>query len=161
MITLDSPDIFGTTIFCDDIRHEVGGKTTYVGVYKGFIGFHGDFPFVLPKFSFGVSFRQRRPLAVSPIKIRIYLPGDEDDAPSIEAELSMDKQQNEPPPFDPGPNSYVSAETNLTFAPFQIMQPGLIKVRAVRSDEMHRLGTITVVQLPSADRAQTLGASAT
>ena len=36
------------TIFCDDIRHEVGGKFSYIGVYSGQM-FVPSFPITLPK----------------------------------------------------------------------------------------------------------------
>jgi hypothetical protein len=36
------------TLFCDDIRHEVGGKLSYIGVYSGGL-FVRAFPVTLPK----------------------------------------------------------------------------------------------------------------
>jgi hypothetical protein len=36
------------TIFCDDIRHELGGKLSYIGVYSGRL-IVPDFPVTLPK----------------------------------------------------------------------------------------------------------------
>jgi hypothetical protein len=31
--TKPAPDIYGNTIFCDDVRFEIDGKITYVGTY--------------------------------------------------------------------------------------------------------------------------------
>lgn len=31
-----------TLLFCDDLRHEVGGKMSALGIYQGFIGLSGD-----------------------------------------------------------------------------------------------------------------------
>lgn len=36
------------TIFCDDIRHEIGGKLSYIGVYSGRL-IASEFPITLPK----------------------------------------------------------------------------------------------------------------
>jgi len=36
------------TIFCDDVRHELGGKLSYMGVYNGVL-FVPAFPVTLPK----------------------------------------------------------------------------------------------------------------
>lgn len=36
------------TIFCDDIRHEINGKVSYIGVYSGLM-FVPQFPISLPK----------------------------------------------------------------------------------------------------------------
>ncbi|MFK4075182.1 DUF6941 family protein [Ectopseudomonas khazarica] len=39
---------FVSTVFCDDVRHEVGGKATYVGIYGGTM-FVNSFPAEIPK----------------------------------------------------------------------------------------------------------------
>lgn len=49
------------TLFCDDIRHEVGGKTSYIGVYSGGL-FVPAFPVTLSKLC---------------LSVRIVTPGDE------------------------------------------------------------------------------------
>jgi hypothetical protein len=43
-----SPEIFGHLLVCDDIRHEVGNKPSYMGVYTGDILVE-VFPFTLQK----------------------------------------------------------------------------------------------------------------
>jgi hypothetical protein len=35
MTLLPSPDVWGYTIFCDDIREEIGGKVSLIGIYAG------------------------------------------------------------------------------------------------------------------------------
>jgi hypothetical protein len=42
------------TIFCDDIRHELGGKLSYIGVYSGHL-FVPAFPVILPKLCLALS----------------------------------------------------------------------------------------------------------
>ena len=41
------------TLFCDDIRHEVGGKISFIGVYSGGL-FVPTFPVMLPKLCLSV-----------------------------------------------------------------------------------------------------------
>src|SRR6266849_4932270 len=41
--TAPAPDFYGNTIFCDDIRLELEGKITYVGVYTGSLLVKADF----------------------------------------------------------------------------------------------------------------------
>jgi len=65
MKTLDAPDYYGHTIFCDDIRQEAGNKASYMGVYTGHLFIQGEFPLFLPKFGFGIQYIQR---------IRSYIP---------------------------------------------------------------------------------------
>jgi len=43
MALLDSPIAYGDTIFCDDIRHEVGGKASYIGIYRTNLYINGSF----------------------------------------------------------------------------------------------------------------------
>ena len=49
-------EIFGHTIFSDDLRHEVGGKTSYIGVYNSVMFFSPDhsFPISVPILSLAV-----------------------------------------------------------------------------------------------------------
>jgi hypothetical protein len=90
MITADAPDYSASTIFCDDIRHEIGGKTSCIGIYSGTMYVHSAFPIILPKFCMSVTYVQRSKIFLDePIKIKIFLPGDEDDTPSIEAEIPL------------------------------------------------------------------------
>ena len=42
----------GSTIFCDDIRYEINGKVTLVGVYAADMVLPNDFPVTLPKICF-------------------------------------------------------------------------------------------------------------
>ena len=63
--TYPVPDFFGHTVFCDDIRFEMDGKLTFVGVYaNGVMPTPADFPLTLPKFCFSLIFNQRKDLFV-------------------------------------------------------------------------------------------------
>src|SRR5437764_8652141 len=87
MITAELPKYLGTVIFCDDVRTEVGGKLSYIGIYKGFMGIHGIFPITLPKFCFAVSFWLSKKTELGTVRLWIFMPGDSDDKPSIEGEF--------------------------------------------------------------------------
>lgn len=149
METAPPPPVYGHTVFCDDIRSEVGGKVTFVGVYQSEMTVQGaTFPLLLPRFGFGVVYSQRRDLFRPEFVVRIYLPGDKDDAPSIELSLPDDPIFNEEinrlgesPPDDP---RYVVRGMNIPVSPLIIPQEGLIKVRVVREDKMIRLGSLMV-----------------
>ena len=43
--------VYGYALFCDDIRQEVGGKQTLVGLYTGGMSVQGKSPVVIPLFS--------------------------------------------------------------------------------------------------------------
>src|SRR6266566_1063417 len=88
MKTAPAPEAFGSTIFCDDIRVEVGGKLTFVGCYTGTMFIHTGFPVVLPKFCLGITYAQERGKVIKPIKFAVLLPNDPEDKPSIEFGVS-------------------------------------------------------------------------
>lgn len=149
MAILDPPDFYGYTIFCDDIRAEAEGKMMFIGVYASYMFIHADFPVTLPKFGFGITFLQKRKVFESNLGIRIFLPQDSDDVPSIQADMkevaesaidtsarAMGLEQHDA--------SVISLHANLIFAPFTIMQPGPVKVRIARRGDLVRLGTLTI-----------------
>jgi hypothetical protein len=160
MAVIDFPDIGGHTLFCDDIRQETSGKTTYVGSYGAIMFVHGPFPFVLPKFAFGITLFQRASNFVPGLNVRIYLPGDDENGPpSIQTEIRevdagaamqqatihsdyLDKQPGSPPTF-------IALVANLIFAPLELKSPGSIKVRAIRGDDIIRLGALSIAAAPT------------
>jgi hypothetical protein len=160
MALLDAPDLYGNTLFCDDIRAEADGKVTYVGVYGSHMFVHNEFPVTLPKFAFGITFVQKKRIFDPNIGIRIFLPQDPDDAPSIKADAWEQTEGTvlaNLPPLMPGAvpagqadQAIVALHANLIFAPFTITQPGVIKVRVERRGDLVRLGAISVGKAPQA-----------
>jgi hypothetical protein len=141
---LEAPDFFGYSIFCDDIRQEIDGKVTYVGVYSGAMAIRAKLPIVLPKFCIGIVFAQRRPLFTPDIGIRIFVPGDSDEKASIEAQFSG---PFELPEEKTAEATMVRMTANVVFSPFPINNAGAIKVRILRNDLLHRLGTLSVEEV--------------
>lgn len=139
------PDAFGSTIFCDDIRFEVDGKVSIIGSYAGDMSVRGSFPAILPKFAAAVLFVQKKELFTKNLELRIFLPGDPEDKPSIVSDLS----QGAPPAIDPSPDSkFIIIRANLVFSPFALNEPGSIKVRIVRDGVVHGAGSLRVVSAP-------------
>ena len=50
---------FGYTIFCDDVRNEINGKVTLVGVYAGDVIVLGTLPVTLPKLGLSVNYHEK------------------------------------------------------------------------------------------------------
>jgi hypothetical protein len=148
MITIDTPDAWGYTLFCDDIREEVGDKLTYVGTYAGRIT-HDKFPFVLPKIALGIVYYQRCNKVVLPIRYWIFLPGDTE-KPSLVQGHPPDKSQDlikEAAVLAArlGTNAaFTTTHSQLSLVDVPIREPGLIRVRAVRGDKLIRLGTLEI-----------------
>jgi hypothetical protein len=140
MNKLEAPEIIGYTVFCDDIRFEMDGKLTLVGCYHGVMIIRGEFPATLPKFAVSVTFTQHKKVYEPKLRLKMSLPGDPEDEPSIVVEV-------EPPPeanllASEHPN--ISAKANIIFAPLVITSPGFIKVQMERQGELHLVGKIAV-----------------
>src|SRR4051812_10402904 len=84
---------WGTTIFCEDIRAEVGGKITFVGVYPSEMQVHVPFPFTMPKFGLWVRYIEAPNTFSGDGMLYVWLPGEE--APVIEVEVPIHRE--EPP----------------------------------------------------------------
>jgi hypothetical protein len=150
----DAPEAYGYTIFCDDIRAEVGGKLTYVGCYAGTM-FLPTFPFTMPKFCLGIVYMQRHGKVITPLKIWIFLPGDEEDKPSIHAEspeqpvAALDATRDARIALGgTEERGYVTAYLQFGLMNLELKQPGVVRVRAVRGDHLIRLGALEVLRAP-------------
>jgi hypothetical protein len=149
---------FGYSIFCDDIRQEVHGKLSFIGIYVGTMIVHVPFPTTLPKFYIYANYCQPyegNSPKINSMDFQVWLPGNVSDAPSISAPVFRSDQQQLPPPPDQLPIWDDSdVETVLRFAvpiwlePLVIPVAGRIKVRAVVDGTVTKLGALKVQPAP-------------
>jgi len=158
----DQPEVCGFTIFCDDIRYELGGKISLVGCYGADIIIPGEFPFTLQKLCFSIRIFQRRELLDPNIEVRIYLPGDPDDTPSVSASAKetsegavADATAREVEGLPLADQRVVGMTLSLAAAPLVLKERGAIQVRAIRKGKMIRLGGIRVVSQQEMESRQT------
>jgi hypothetical protein len=141
--------IVGTTVFCDDIRSELGGKLTLVGCYgTQLIATH--FPLILPKMGFFL--RTVFPFDERPesMVLNIYLPQDNDrpsktwkpTAPAV----TREEYARMPRPFDAPPaEELVLVRTNHTvLTQVHITKEGFIRVRGNADGKVIMLGSLRV-----------------
>jgi hypothetical protein len=152
------PNKYGLTVFCDDIRNEVDGKVTHVGIYNGNMIFGVPFPVTMPKLGISVT------LILAPdedanYSFQVYLPGDQEgmptiifDAPgeAIRDSFPMSEMAEHDPRF--------AIKVNGIFSPLVLSQEGYIEVRAVKGDEYLRVGRLKVssVAVSSSDSEKSL-----
>ncbi|WP_092190778.1 DUF6941 family protein [Bradyrhizobium sp. cf659] len=148
MIEVDTPEVYGYTIFCDDIRFEQQGKITLVGIYGGSLIIHGEFPTTLPKFGIHVNFRQHKSAYASGLKLLIFLPGDSEEKASFEIEMDSppDAVDGLPPTM-----SVVGTIANVVLSPLVLPTTGPIKVRMIRDGKLYKLGSLFVEAIASND----------
>ena len=133
----------GYTIFCDDIRQELGGKLSYIGVYSSILYLSGGFPATLPKFGFSIHYIQpgRRPK--TPIDIMIYLPGDTKNKPSIKLSIPLDTIESAEIPDDHAERLFHAAAV-VPMTGLQLKSPGLIVVRARCEKKTKKIGGLRI-----------------
>jgi hypothetical protein len=155
---VDVPDVYGHTVFCDDIRQEITGKFLFVGVYNTLMVIGAPFPVQLPRLCFSISITQRRELFVPKIGFRIFVPGDADDAPSIEGDmgevsdgavLNGASAASDAIGIPKSERLFTGVFSNLMFDNFVVNEPGLIKVRADIKGKRYKLGSLRVAQAPA------------
>lgn len=137
-----SPDFFGHTLFCDDIRYEVGGKVSYIGTYFGAMYVNAEFPLTLPKFALSITFAQLKKRFDPNFAAWIFFPGDPDEKPSVVADFPTVHAH-----MALG-GDYTMAQAHFVLSPLTIQMPGEIKVRVFRQNELHRLGRLKVDRPP-------------
>jgi len=147
---VDKP--FGHSIFCDDIRHEIGGKRSFIGAYNGSI-LADNFPIAMPKFC--ISSRYYEDVEDSFEGELVYNIWAVDEGELLYEEkfdmlprkqLAREAQRlgflDADISIEKGRRPIVWYDFELTFAPFVAAKPGNMRVRVVRGDEVVRLGSL-------------------
>lgn len=137
----------GYTTFCDDIREEVGGKSTLVGCYTGELLHQGDYPLSLPKF--GLVTQTLIPPERVPRNFDLivdYVPTGEVvfkisndlsglDVNSLVTPKSADEEDEE---------RYIALGSNIILTPLVIPQDGKLRVRAMLDGHIVRIGLLKI-----------------
>jgi hypothetical protein len=147
----NKPD--GYTIFCDDIRQEVGNKSSLMGVYNtGELVVHQELPQTL-RLGFYIVFREDPRSPIEPMALCIYAPGDTDDKPAIK----MDIEPKGPykPPSEVGEGTRRTFAVNLV-TEVPLKEPGRIKVRMMKKSVTVKLGTLKVTAAPQSSVGETI-----
>jgi len=139
---MTAPGRYGYSIFCDDIRNEVGGKLSFIGCYNSVMFVPAAFPFTLPKFCVHLHIvtPAHRPFKL--IVARCYVPGETD--PIVAERIEAPDRAEQGRLVDeignvPSIPKFIVAAASLIFAPLEIKEPGLISMRALVDDDEEEL----------------------
>jgi hypothetical protein len=154
MFNFDSP--FGSSIFCDDIRYEIGGKTSLIGVYHG-VMYVREFPADIAKLGITIFFNEPREMAEKRtfnLKLKIFSPNS-DDEPLINADimpLSREQIENISESSldnDPDIPKLVMLKAEFTLSPLKIEKPGRMKVRMAYGEDIIKIGSMKIELQPN------------
>jgi hypothetical protein len=137
----------GTTIFCDDIRFEIGNKLTYVGIYYGDLQVP-SFPIALPKLCIAVRLVTPTEIPFSMVRIVIMK---NDEVLMEEAVSGADTPEVHMSDKDANLISRVNnIFAHFTVSPLVLSEPCWIRVRAYDVDgEEIRLGAVRIGLAPA------------
>lgn len=152
-IAQESP--FGSTIFCDDIRHELGGKVSYIGIYAGQLNSSQPLPITLSRFGFAIRYSERIGESTEDVRVGIYFPGDPEGEPSTKFKLPIQEMRSKNP--DPelmksGQDPVITIIFHIVLEGQVLKEEGHIKVRAYRGDLEVRMGTLLVKHISPPER---------
>lgn len=134
---------YGNTIFCDDIRYEIGSKASLMGIFGVELRAFGEAPVMLSSFCAYVSVRVPQSIKFGNLKVVII--ADFKDGPKEVAKAEMPLDPAQVKITDPG--QIFSLDVPFRFAPFMIEGDGYIRSRAYLDDVEVKLGSLRVVVL--------------
>ena len=143
---------FGIAIFCDDIREEIGGKISLMGIYGHDMQFLGaSFPLLIPKLCINIVARLPADRPVPQMKFLVYFPGDAEDTPTMSMDFSVPEElQRFEPQADKRPPPFPDAETvhvlrqHVVVSSIVIQHEGFIRARMMYGEKRIRLGALKV-----------------
>ena len=117
------------TLFCDDIRHELGGKLSYIGVYSSGL-FVQNFPVTLPKLCLSVRVLTSANAPLQALTLRV-LKGEETLQELIldQTELTAASDIGNGMEEGQGGERLLMAQFMLVFSPIHFDEPCVLRVR--------------------------------
>ena len=140
---------FGISLFCEDIREEVGGKKSLMGVFDADLVV-SHFPIVIPKLAVLIRLIVPGDLAAGALTWKVYFPGDQSDAPAFKVEESITESESRgsrEPSADWRDGDVTPVQEfnqSAIFSPVRIKHEGLIKVRVDVGDITVKAGVLRV-----------------
>lgn len=123
-------DIFVTAIYCDDIRQEIGGKQSLMGIYNADL-IVGEFPTTLAKLCVQVTVRF--PFGRSAENLTVKMLMDETELTKIDLPQGEIRRMMESAPTSEvsSEDRFVAAALAVQFSPLQLEKPSVLRARAL------------------------------
>lgn len=141
---------FLSTIYCDDIRQEIGGKLSLIGVYNG-VMYVPRFPATLPKLWIMATYVVSQDKPPKSLKVRVFKNAeslaDLDATPDYLEQLAKTPEPAVPMPD--GSKRVIASHMHVCFSPLVLEGPCVLRVTAI-TDKGQVRGLGLQVQQPSA-----------
>lgn len=152
-------DVIVSGIYCDDIRSEIGGKQSYMGVYNSDLLVQ-DFPAQLEKLWIQVTVRLPLDTKAENLTV-IVLKNDESiaDIPLPEGQLQSMRAMVAAASLDgPLAGQSLGCHIALQFPNLQMSEPGVIRLRAIVDGVEVKGNALRIRQPNEVERSQSLAA---
>lgn len=139
--------VYGLTLFCDDIRPELSGQTTYVGVYGDVVYVPGGLPKILPSLSMVIHLFSNDEDAPKSLEIVVQMPGQSEQEAKIFNIMSHeDIAKVEAISVDDAEYARTHFVINVKGGRAKIEQYGNITVKAKWDGRSVLVGTLAILQ---------------
>jgi hypothetical protein len=150
----ENGELWGYTIFSDDLRLEHDGRRSLMGVFIGNMSIAGDFPMIIPKFAASIVVYEPLDAAnsrVDEIKLAISFPGETFETASIQGQISPAPKEaieniRNAPTYSSDEPLYVRIDMFFVAA-VNIQEAGWIRVRGRQNGQILKLGSLRVDHL--------------
>jgi hypothetical protein len=144
----------GFALFADDVRVELGGKTSLMGIYQSDMLFPGSMklPFLLPKFVVQIMYYEIVSVIDGDLTFRVTHGSKHQtiaEMPVLRKDLGIAAAAIGNEEASEDSERIIHIRLPLILSPFQITEMGRLRVRAHYSDgAVLKLGSIAIKQIP-------------
>lgn len=136
------------SLYCDDVRMEVGGKMSFVGVYQGQLIIHHNGPVTLPKLCIVATAQTPKEQPFERLLIKLL----QDDVVVQELETPLDVLSASIKMSDSDDKSvFHNYGLIITLQPFNIMKNCVLRIRAETESEELMASGLQVILAPEED----------
>ncbi len=123
---------FLSTIFCDDVRQEVGGKLSLIGVYNG-VMYVPQFPVTLPKLWIMATYVVAQDKPPKSLKVRVFKNNESlADLDAMPEYLQQFANVREPVvPMPDSSQRVITSHMHVCFSPLVLDGPCVLRVDAI------------------------------
>ncbi|WP_145637055.1 MULTISPECIES: hypothetical protein [Rhizobium] len=144
----------GFTIFCEDLREETSGQTTYVGVYGDAMFIGQPLPIQLNQLCMAVHLFDEPRDHPAHIVIKVAHPGEDFDNPTISFEIEPEFKLLSLPEIGDHPiRPRAHVVVKMGGAPYPITRYGRIRVAAIWNGNFVPLGSLAIAPSPESNDA--------
>jgi hypothetical protein len=147
---------WGFTLFADDLRHEVGGKTSLTGIYQLDMIHPLDFPITIPKFVMLIKYYEVKGAFNGDLVVKVFFPGDAEDEPTVNMTAAGSFRDSVEPTYQADADSerILNVTMPIVISPITIKEEGFIRVRVQCGETITRMGRLMIRKVRDSDNIQ-------